>query len=57
MASSARSVLGRRRLAYAWVAGAALWCVWLSSIALGRGSIDRAGQVVGTDYLQFYSAG
>jgi hypothetical protein len=46
-----------RRLTYAYLAGAVLWLSWLLSIALGPGNVDLAGQVVGTDYLQFYTAG
>ena len=46
-----------RRLNYAWIAGAVLWLAWLLSIVLGPGNVDLAGQVVGTDYLQFYTAG
>ncbi len=50
-------MLSRKRLRYAWIVGAALWLTWLASIALGRGDLDVTGTVVGTDYLQFYSAG
>ncbi len=50
-------VLTARRLSYAWIAGAALWFAWLVSILLGPGKLDMAGQVIGTDYIQFYSAG
>ena len=50
-------LLTPRRLSYAWIAGAALWFAWMVSILLGPGNMDLAGQVVGTDYLQFYSAG
>ena len=46
-----------RRLAYAWVVGAALWGGWLLSVGLGSGGVDLAGQVIGTDYLQGYTAG
>lgn len=49
--------LNRKRLAYAWIAGGAIWLVWLTSILLGPGNLDLAGQVIGTDYLQFYAAG
>jgi alpha-1,2-mannosyltransferase len=49
--------LNARRLTYAWIAGGALWFAWLLSILLGPGNMDAAGQVIGTDYLQFYSAG
>jgi len=46
-----------RRLKYAWIAGGMLWLAWLASILLGSGNMDLAGQVIGTDYLQFYAAG
>ncbi|MCX7691111.1 glycosyltransferase family 87 protein [Thermoflexus sp.] len=45
------------RLRYAWIAGAALWGGWLLSLLLGQNHLDRTGQVIGTDYLQFYAAG
>jgi len=55
------STLDRRlnptRLAYAWIAGGALWFAWLLSLLLGAGKFDLAGQVIGTDYVQFYAAG
>jgi hypothetical protein len=50
-------LLNDRRLVYAWLAGAMLWAGWLASIVLGPGKVDLAGQVVGTDYLEFYAAG
>ncbi len=50
-------ILTPRRLSYAWIAGAALWLAWMASILLGPGNMDMAGQVIGTDYIQFYSAG
>ena len=46
-----------RRMAYAWIAGGVLWCAWLLSVILGPGDFDLAGQVIGTDYIQFYTAG
>lgn len=46
-----------RRMTYAWIAGGALWFAWLISSVLGPGNMDLAGQVVGTDYLQFYTSG
>jgi len=49
--------LTERRMTYAWIAGGALWFAWLISSLLGPGNFDLAGQVVGTDYLQFYTAG
>jgi alpha-1,2-mannosyltransferase len=51
------SFLNSRRLTYAMIAGGILWFAWLLSNLLGPGNMDLAGQVVGTDYLQFYSAG
>jgi alpha-1,2-mannosyltransferase len=50
-------ILTPRRLTYAWIAGGVLWIAWLLSCLLGPGNMDLAGQVVGTDYLQFYTAG
>jgi alpha-1,2-mannosyltransferase len=49
--------LNFRRMAYAWITGGALWLAWLLSIFLGPGNMDLAGQVIGTDYLQFHAAG
>jgi hypothetical protein len=46
-----------RRLSYAWIAGGVLWFTWALSLILGPGMMDLAGQVIGTDYLQFYAAG
>lgn len=45
------------RQRYAWIVGAALWGGWLASLLLGRDGLDRAGQVIGPDYLPFYAAG
>jgi alpha-1,2-mannosyltransferase len=49
--------LTSRRLSYALIAGGMLWFAWILSCLLGTGNMDLAGQVIGTDYLQFYSAG
>lgn len=51
------TILTQRRLTYAWITGGILWSAWLLSCLLGPGSFDLAGQVIGTDYLQFYAAG
>jgi alpha-1,2-mannosyltransferase len=48
--------LNKRRMQYALITGAILWSAWMLSSLLGSGNMDRAGQVIGTDYLQFYSA-
>lgn len=50
-------LLTHRRLNYAIIAGAVLWFAWMVSILLGPGNMDLAGNVIGTDYIQFYSAG
>ena len=50
-------ILTSRRLTYAWIAGGVLWFAWLINCLLGPGNMDLAGKVVGTDYLQFYTAG
>lgn len=50
-------LLTPRRTGYARLAGAALWFAWLASTLLGPGNFDLTGQVIGTDFLQFYTAG
>jgi alpha-1,2-mannosyltransferase len=50
-------LLNPRRTRYAFLAGGALWLTWLLSILLGRGNMDMAKQVVGTDYLAYYTVG
>jgi alpha-1,2-mannosyltransferase len=54
---AAQRFLNKKRLAYAWLLGGALWAGWLLSMLLGSGQVDMAGQAVGTDYVQFYAAG
>jgi alpha-1,2-mannosyltransferase len=54
---TANKILTNRRLSYAFITGAALWLTWLASITFGSGNFDLAKQVVGTDYIQFYTAG
>lgn len=49
--------LNPSRTRYALLAGGALWIAWLVSILLGPGNMDLARQVVGTDYLAYYSSG
>ncbi len=49
--------LNSRRMSYAWIAGGILWAAWMLSSLLGHGNMDLAGQVIGTDYIQFYAAG
>jgi hypothetical protein len=51
------NILTKRRLSYAWIAGGALWAAWLLSVFSGSNGFDLAGQVIGTDYIQFYAAG
>jgi alpha-1,2-mannosyltransferase len=44
-------------MVYPWITGGVLWITWLISILLGPGKMDLAGQVIGTDFIQFYSSG
>jgi hypothetical protein len=46
-----------KRRKYPLIAGTALWLTWLVSISFGEGIFDLADQIIGTDYIQFYSAG
>ncbi|MCB0344052.1 MAG: DUF2029 domain-containing protein [Bdellovibrionales bacterium] len=41
----------------AYIAALMLWGGWLFNVTLGQGAIDRAGQVIGTDFVMFYAAG
>jgi alpha-1,2-mannosyltransferase len=50
-------ILTSRRLSYALIAGGVLWFAWMVSVIFGPGNMDLAGHVIGTDYIQFYSAG
>jgi alpha-1,2-mannosyltransferase len=49
--------LNSKRRSYALIAGAILWAGWLASILLGKGNRDAAGQVLGVDFLAFYTGG
>lgn len=50
-------MLTARRLRYGFIVAGAMWSAWMLSVALGPGRFDLAGQAVGTDFTQFYSAG
>ncbi len=49
--------LNARRLAYAWIIGGVMWLGWLISILLGPGNRDLNGQLIGVDFLAFYTGG
>jgi alpha-1,2-mannosyltransferase len=49
--------LNPKRLRYALIFGAILWIGWLASILLGTGIQDVTGQVIGYDFLAFYTGG
>jgi hypothetical protein len=49
--------LNSKRLGYALIAGVIMWIGWLGSILLGKGNHDAAGQIIGTDFLAFYTGG
>jgi hypothetical protein len=46
----------RPRLWVGWAAGAAVWAVWVGSLAVGGWSRDAEGMVFGADHIAFYSA-
>lgn len=46
----------RGRLWFGWVAGVAVWSIWLGSLALGGWTRDAEGQLFGPDHIAFYSA-
>ncbi len=46
-----------QRQNYPYIFGVAIWLAWLVSISFGSGNFDLGGQVIGTDYLMFYTAG
>jgi alpha-1,2-mannosyltransferase len=50
-------LLTPQRINYVWLAGGAMWLGWLVSICLGSGKFDVFHQVIGNDYIQFYSSG
>ncbi len=54
---SLHQFLNPKRLAYAWVIGGFLWVGWLISVLLGPGNHDLNDQIVGPDFVQFYTAG
>ena len=42
----------RGRLWFGWVAGVAVWSIWLGSLALGGWTRDAEGQLFGPDRLK-----
>ena len=56
-AVSTLSDVWRRRHLWAAVTAGALWIGWTISLLLGQGPFDAAGQIVGTDWIQFHTAG
>jgi len=51
------SLLTPQRLRYPYFIGGALWLSWIISLSLGVGNTDRDGDLIGTDYVAFYTAG
>ncbi|MEM8859082.1 MAG: glycosyltransferase family 87 protein [Chloroflexota bacterium] len=51
------SFYNHNRRLYPYIFGGAIWLSWLISLLMGTGNFDVAGQVIGTDYMMFYSAG
>jgi hypothetical protein len=50
-------LLTPRRISYVWLLGGILWLAWLANILLGPGNLDLTSKPVGTDFIQFYTAG
>jgi alpha-1,2-mannosyltransferase len=50
-------LLNARRLDYAWIVGGFMWLGWLLSVLLGPGNRDLNGQLIGVDFLAFYTGG
>lgn len=50
-------LLTKPRIGYAWLAAGFLWLGWLASVLLGTGGLDLADEVIGADFVQFYTAG
>src|SRR5207249_7263689 len=48
---------GRYGVLLAAAIGVAVWVVWLISLLARPGLLDLAGNVKGTDFLEFYAAG
>lgn len=46
----------RERLWFGMVVGAAVWCAWVVSLALGGWTRDAEGMIFGADHIAFYSA-
>ncbi len=48
---------GTTLIKLAYLAAVVLWGGWFFNTVAGDGALDRAGQIVGTDFAMFYSAG
>jgi hypothetical protein len=46
----------RDRLWAGWALGAAVWSIWVGSLAIGGWTRDAEGQLLGADHIAFYSA-
>jgi hypothetical protein len=51
------NLMTTNRMKYPWFAGAALWVGWILNLLAGKGKIDLAGHLIGTDFVAFYTAG
>ncbi len=55
--SKINNLLNNKRMKYPWLIGGALWGGWIVSLLFGKGNIDLAGHLIGTDFVAFYTAG
>lgn len=51
------SLLTPKRMKYPYLVGALLWIGWIISTIAGKGNTDLAGNLFGTDFVAFYTAG
>jgi hypothetical protein len=51
------NLLTTKRMKYPWFTGGALWGGWIISTLAGKGNVDLAGHLLGTDFVAFYTAG
>src|SRR5262249_51633901 len=56
MSYAAVATLLRGKLWMGLAVGAAMWLIWLASLAVGGWDKDASGQLVGADPLPFYTA-
>ncbi len=49
--------LNATRINYPWFISGAIWAAWIISMLVGKGNVDLIGNLKGTDFASFYTAG